>query len=274
MKGLLIYLSFFVLTMAISAPALAQMPQEDAGGASGQYNNTEDPCEGLLGAEFDECLIETYPPGSEHRAQWEQYQNPSECDGPRADPFICDAPAARHAIPEANKSSKQTFEGFSKTLSEIRSGEQNEAEAEEAEVNKPSSKPGSGEPSGTAAVAAADDEPVQPSESGEANEAEAVRPALKDPDTDQKAGNEQDGAGSGSKNSVVREDGAGSESKTGVGDEAEPVSGSRDTATGAPDATAPPSVTVLPETSGGSFVLVGVGILLLVGGLTVGRLFR
>ena len=260
MKGLLIYLSFFALTMAISAPALAQMPQEDAGGASGQYNNTEDPCEGLLGAEFDECLIETYPSGSEHRAQWEQYQDPSECDGPRADPFICDVPEARHAIPEANKSSKQTFEGFSKTLSEIRSGEQNEAEAEEAEANKPYSKPGPGEPSGSAAVAAAADEPARPSEPGGSDEAEAVRLTPKDPDTDQKAGDEQDGAGSGS--------------EVGAGDEAEPGADSRDTATGAPDETAPPSVTVLPETSGGSFVLVGVGILLLVGGLTVGRLFR
>ena len=283
MKRLLIYLSFFVLMAGVAAPALAQTPQEDAGGALDQYNGSvEDPCFGLSGVERDACLEQFY--GSEGLTcdNYYQYEVPplylvESCEPPENLPCVeyyeyelllpyvperCEGGqgGGPDAIPEANKSSNQAFKGLSKTLSEIRSGEQNEAEAEEIEANKSSSQSGSGEPSGSATFAAADDEPVQPSESGGSDEAEAVRPTPKDPDTDQKAGNEQDGAGS--------------ESKTGVGDEAEPISGSRDTATGAPDATAPPSVTVLPETSGGSFVLVGAGILLVAGGITAARLFR
>ena len=318
MKRLLIYLVSSVLMLAVTTPALAQVPQEDIGGVSDQYNGFPgDPCAGLSGSSLNECLIESYPPGSEYNSTIEDpcaglsgaelegclaggngpdvltcadYYNyeippldiPEECNpGGDAD--------GRNVVPEANKSSDQTFEGFSNTLSAIRSGGRNKAEAKEIEADKPSSQPEPREPDDSDAIASDANKPAPPFGSGNANEAVAENSAPKNIDVGQEAEGEQVGSGikknngkndvesknsDDSENSSDSENDAVSENEASVEDKENTGNGSSDAVAGASDATVLSNITELPQTSGVSFVLLGVGVLLVVGGLAASRLSR
>ena len=312
MKKLLVYLLFSVLMMAVSTPALAQVPQETGSGASDQYNSTTgDPCAGLSGSELEDCLAGGNDPDVLTCDNYYEYEIPpqdlvDECGPPEdltcADyynyeilaaniPEECMEDAPIDVIPEANKSSNQTFDGFTNTLSAIRSGGRNKAEAGEMEVDKPSSQPGPEEPGGSGDVAADVDDPALPSGSGNANEAIAGNSAPKDNDAGgQKAGGERAGSGSKrknngkndveSKNSDDRENsadsknGAVSKNEASVEDKESTGDGSGDAVAGASNDTVLSDITELPQTSGVSFVLLGVGVLLVVGGLAASRLFR
>lgn len=245
MKTLLIYLSLSVLLLAIATPAPAQTSQADQYGGPG-----EDPCAGLSGSELNQCLIESYPEGSEYNST---IADP--CAGlssPELEACLAGGTGQygdpRYVVPQANKSSNRAFRGVSNALSKVRSGGQNKAEAEEFGANKPSSQietnkhPSpveSGGPDGSAVVATAADKTTRSSKSGGEKETEVKRSAQKGADAGQKAGND-----------------------------------SRSTATKPSDGAASSGTTALPETSGFPVMLVGAGVLLLAGGITATRLFR
>lgn len=268
MKKLLICLSFSALVLVITTPALAQAPQED------QYGGPE-----VISC--DEYLSYEVPPRDIVEKCSAQYNHPrTHPTGPPVD-------EARGIIPEANKSSNQTLDGFSNTLSEIRSGGQNKAEAEEIAADKPSSRPDTGEPGVSGVVAADADESAPLPEPGGMNEAGAVRSASKDTDAAQEAGAEQADSGSKSNNgnnsvdnkkgakSKNNENSADSKNKASVRNEEEDAGdGSREAATEASNVAALSDVTELPQTAGVPFILVSASVLLLAGGLAASRLFR
>lgn len=240
MKSLLIYLTLSVLVLAAAAPALAQTSPED------QYGPVEITCDNYLELEIpppelvEECEAEVIT-----CASLDQYEIPpkdlvEECNQqpPPIGPIGPPSDDAKGSIPEAKNAVDQSLKDFSETLSNIRSGGQNEAEAEEAGASPPL-QPEAG---------ASDNPETAPQSSGDLASANTS------------AGRE---TGSG-QNSAERED---DDRRSDEKDESDAVSES--------EAVAEESDTVdMPVTSGAPVHLLGAGVLLLAGGLAVGRLFR
>lgn len=239
----MIHLVLSVLMLAASAPALAQTPPED------QHGPAKITCDNYLELEIpppelvEECQTEVIT-----CASLDQYEIPpadlvENCQQPPpTGPIGPPADEAKDSIPKAKNAVDQSFEKFSETLSDIRSGDQNEADADETGADNSSSKP-----------------EAEPPDSTELASRSSGDSASTNTSTDRKAGDKQSSPERGSEN---RASGANSEDKTGARDSSE-------------NAVAEvPDGTNLPVTSGASPISLGAGVLLLAGGLMAARLFR